>query len=98
MKTPSFEAHVTRIHYGIEVSIPLHTWLECGGMRPNGFPPDGSDPKDVEACDRRRKVNDARAEHKFEQFNAISGISSGCVFGRTRASKRQRCWPIPAKA
>jgi len=75
MKTPLFEAHVTRIHYGIEVSIPLHIWLECGGMKPNGFPPDGSDPKDVEACDRRCKINDARAERIFEQFDAIRGIS-----------------------
>ena len=72
---PNFKAEATRVHYAIEVPIPLLTWLECGGMRPNGFPPDGSDPKDVAACDRRRKQNDARAERTFAALDAINGIS-----------------------
>ncbi len=74
---PSFKAEATRVHYVIEVPIPLLTWLECGGMRPNGLPPDGSDPsmEDRESRDRRRKQNDARSERIFAALEAISGIS-----------------------
>ena len=72
---PNFKAEATRVHYAIEVPTSLLTWIECGGMRPNGFPPDGSDPKDVAACDRRCKQNDARAERIFATLEAINGIS-----------------------
>lgn len=72
---PLFEVHVTQVHHAIEVPRPLLTWLDCGGMEPNGFPPDGSDPTNVAACDRRCKVNDARAERICQQLEAIDGIS-----------------------
>ena len=50
---PNFKVEATYIHYAIEVPVTLLTWIEFGGMRPNGFPPNGSDPNDVAACDHR---------------------------------------------
>ena len=72
---PNFKVEATYIHYAIEVPVTLLTWIECGGMRPNGFPPDGSEPEDVAARRRRCKQNDARAERIFAALEAISGIS-----------------------
>lgn len=72
---PNFRAEVTLLHYAIEVPDSLLTWIECGGMRPNGFPPDGSASKDVDAMKRRCKQNDARAERIFAELEASKGIS-----------------------
>lgn len=73
---PNFKVEATYIHYAIEVPVTLLTWIEFGGMRPNGFPPNGSDPNnDVAACDHRCKQNDARAERIFAALEAINGIS-----------------------